>query len=196
MRRTIDRVLANARRGQGLNWFKHLGTIPTIITTSHIAPVTVFVTESPLTGCRQSGARASLSASSGSFTESVWGGSLHAMWQPSAVVPAQSERLVLYDRRCPAQPAHRKSEGGVRSLVNGGGAGWTGNAIRCRFRRLRRRLREELPADLCCHCLRHTYAMDALQRGVDPITVAELMEHADVSMVARVAQHVAQRVTT
>ncbi len=28
--RPIDRVLANARRGQVLNWFKHLGTIPTI----------------------------------------------------------------------------------------------------------------------------------------------------------------------
>ena len=39
------------------------------------------------------------------------------------------------------------------------------------------------------YTLRHTWATSALQRGVDPLTVAILMGHRDPSMLARVYQH-------
>ena len=73
------------------------------------------------------------------------------------------------------------------------GEPWTCNAIRCRFRRLRNRFRKELPSDLCAYLYRHTYATDALENGVDPITVAELMGHKDATMVSRVYQHVGMK---
>lgn len=74
------------------------------------------------------------------------------------------------------------------------GKPWTRNAIRLRFVRLRRRLKGKLPDDLCAYHFRHSYATDALRRGVDPITVAELMGHSDATMVSRVYQHLAQNV--
>ena len=39
---------------------------------------------------------------------------------------------------------------------------------------MRERLEGKLPDDLCAYHFRHTFATDALKRGVDPITVAEL----------------------
>ena len=74
------------------------------------------------------------------------------------------------------------------------GQPWTRNAIRLRFVRLRNRLKGELPPDLCAYHFRHSYATDALRRGVDPITVAELMGHSDATMVSRVYQHLAKNV--
>jgi integrase len=74
------------------------------------------------------------------------------------------------------------------------GKPWTRNAIRLRFVRLRERLGGKLPPDLCAYHFRHSYATDALRRGVDPITVAELMGHSDATMVSRVYQHLAKNV--
>ena len=73
------------------------------------------------------------------------------------------------------------------------GEPWTANAIRCRFRRLRERLSDQLPGDLCAYLYRHTYATEALENGVDPVTLAELMGHQDATMVSRVYQHVQTR---
>ncbi|MBI5760414.1 MAG: tyrosine-type recombinase/integrase [Planctomycetales bacterium] len=67
------------------------------------------------------------------------------------------------------------------------------NAIRLRFRRLRRRLKDQLPSNLCAYLFRHTFATGALERGLDTITVAELMGHKDVSMLSQVYQHLRQR---
>ena len=78
-------------------------------------------------------------------------------------------------------------------LRNSRGTPWTRNAIRCRFRRLRRRPADKLPPDLCAYLFRHTFATRALERGLDTVTVAELMGHADATMVSRVYQHVGQR---
>ncbi len=75
---------------------------------------------------------------------------------------------------------------------NARGRPWTRNSIRLRFARLRDRLKDKLPADLCAYQFRHTFATDALLRGVDPITVAELMGHSDTTMVCRVYQHLRQ----
>lgn len=70
------------------------------------------------------------------------------------------------------------------------GRPWNRNAIRCRFRRQRvnGRVKVKVPG-VCCYAIRHSYATNALQRGVDPITLAVLMGHADVSMIAKVYQH-------
>ena len=43
----------------------------------------------------------------------------------------------------------------------------------------------------CLYHFRHSWATRALQRGVDPLTVAILMGHADPSMLAKVYQHLA-----
>lgn len=77
---------------------------------------------------------------------------------------------------------------------NSRGVAWSGNAIRCRFRRLREKLAEELPDDFCAYLFRHSFATDALERGLDAVTVAELMGHRDVAMLSRVYQHLNQRV--
>lgn len=39
------------------------------------------------------------------------------------------------------------------------------------------------------YALRHSWATNALKRGIDPLTVALLMGHKDPSMLARVYQH-------
>jgi integrase len=77
---------------------------------------------------------------------------------------------------------------------NSRGQPWTQSAIRCCFRRLRKRLDGLVPPDLCAYVFRHTFATDALERGVDPITLAELMGHRDPTMVSRVYQHLNQKV--
>jgi integrase len=43
----------------------------------------------------------------------------------------------------------------------------------------------------CLYHFRHSWATRALQRGIDPLTVAILMGHSDPSMLAKVYQHVA-----
>jgi len=43
----------------------------------------------------------------------------------------------------------------------------------------------------CLYHFRHTWATRALQRGLDPLTVAILMGHSDPSMLAKVYQHLA-----
>lgn len=50
------------------------------------------------------------------------------------------------------------------------------------------RARELVPR-YCLYALRHSWATNALKRGVDPLTVAILMGHQDPSMLAKVYQH-------
>jgi integrase len=70
---------------------------------------------------------------------------------------------------------------------------WTADTIRLRFKRLRKRLAGQLPSDLCMYLYRHTFATDALENGLNPVTVAELLGHADASTLSRVYQHLADR---
>ena len=69
---------------------------------------------------------------------------------------------------------------------NSRGRPWSADTIRLRFKRLRKRLAGKLPDDLCMYLYRHTYATDALENGLNPITVAELLGHSDASMLSRV----------
>jgi integrase len=54
-------------------------------------------------------------------------------------------------------------------------------------------LKDRLPTNLCAYLFRHTFATDALERGVDVITLAELMGHKNATMLSQVYQHVRQR---
>ena len=73
---------------------------------------------------------------------------------------------------------------------------WTRNAIRCRFRRQRIHRRVKMKIEgICCYAIRHSYATNALKAGVDPVTLAVLMGHADASMIANVYQHLATNPT-
>lgn len=53
------------------------------------------------------------------------------------------------------------------------------------------RLRQRSGVSFCLYDLRHSYATHALQRGVDPITLAHLMGHVDTTMLAKVYANVA-----
>lgn len=68
------------------------------------------------------------------------------------------------------------------------GRPWTTDAVNCRFATLH----EKLGTRYCLYVLRHSWATKALQNGVDPITVAVLMGHADPSMLAKTYQHLSQ----
>ncbi len=64
---------------------------------------------------------------------------------------------------------------------------------------LRKEARRKLTDKLACslapkwslYALRHTWATNALQKGVDPLTVAILLGHADPSTLVKIYQHVA-----
>lgn len=66
------------------------------------------------------------------------------------------------------------------------------NAWRCRFRRLREKFPS--PAGVVCYSLRHSYATDALIKGVGIAQVAELMGHTSTEMVSRFYGHIAANV--
>ena len=76
---------------------------------------------------------------------------------------------------------------------NAKGVPWTASAIRCRFRRLRKKLVGKVPVDLCAYLFRHTFATEALERGVDPVSLAELLGHRDTAMISQVYQHLDQK---
>jgi len=75
-------------------------------------------------------------------------------------------------------------------LRNERGLPWTYNAVRCAFRRLRARTGL---VGVSAYTLRHSYATDALERGVPVAALAELMNHRDWSMIARHYSHLAER---
>jgi integrase len=74
---------------------------------------------------------------------------------------------------------------------NTDGVGWTGNAIRCRFRNLRKKL--GLGAGAVCYGLRHSFVTDALERDVPIATVAEIVGHSDTKMISAVYSHLHER---
>jgi integrase len=55
------------------------------------------------------------------------------------------------------------------------------------------RLREKLHFHICPYAIRHTFATDAIVRGVDLVTIAQLMGHKNLEMLQRIYQHVRKR---
>lgn len=68
----------------------------------------------------------------------------------------------------------------------------TAAELRCEAKRkLTNRLALDLVPPYSLYALRHSWATQALLRGVDPLTVAILMGHEDPSMLSKVYQHLA-----
>jgi integrase len=72
---------------------------------------------------------------------------------------------------------------------NRAGNPWHPWAVNCQFTRLQERIGRRL----CLYVFRHSFATRMLTAGVDPMTVATLLGHADTSMLGKVYQHLAQR---
>jgi integrase len=71
------------------------------------------------------------------------------------------------------------------------GLPWTRNAIRIRFRNLRKKL--GLPKGVVAYAFRHTYITDALEKGVPIATLAELAGHRGTRMISTVYSKLSQR---
>jgi integrase len=65
------------------------------------------------------------------------------------------------------------------------GHAWNKESVGCRFHTLKRLTGTRYSL----YALRHTWATNALKNGVDPITVSQLMGHADTNMLARTYAH-------
>jgi site-specific recombinase XerD len=74
-------------------------------------------------------------------------------------------------------------------FLNSRGRKWTSYAMNCRFARLK----AHLGIKYACYSLRHGFATRKLEAGLDHITVAALMGHADATMLARVYSHISER---
>ena len=73
-------------------------------------------------------------------------------------------------------------------FLNSRGRPWTKDAIKCRLTRIS----EKVGYRVIAYGARHSFATNALTRGVDPISLAHLMGHRDTAMVSRVYSHVAK----
>jgi integrase len=88
--------------------------------------------------------------------------------------------------RLTREALERVSEGPL--FRNRAGRPWNAWAINCQFTRLKERIGRRL----CLYVFRHSFATRMLMAGVDPMTVATLLGHADASMLGKVYQHLAQ----
>ncbi len=70
------------------------------------------------------------------------------------------------------------------------GQPWSNNAIRIRFRRLRKQFPEL--TGVVAYCYRHTFATDGLVNGVPIATVAELLGHTSTAMIEEHYGHLAK----
>jgi integrase len=74
-------------------------------------------------------------------------------------------------------------------FLNSQGRPWNCYSMNCRFLRLKKHLGVKYAA----YSLRHGFATRKLEDGLDHITVAALMGHADGNMLARVYSHIGER---
>ncbi len=66
-------------------------------------------------------------------------------------------------------------------LLNTKGRPWTKDSINCRFDRLKKKLGKRA----CAYAIRHTYATEGLLKGLDSLTLSQLMGHADTTQLSR-----------
>jgi integrase len=97
------------------------------------------------------------------------------------LTPAMVELTRKLAERHPEGPLFRNSRGKP----------WTRNAIRCRFRQLRRKLPNL--KGVVSYTYRHSYATDALEQGVGVAQVAELLGHTTTDMVMQHYQHLSEK---
>lgn len=100
------------------------------------------------------------------------------------VVPLSDEAYAI----C-VKLAKRWPDGAI--FRNEEGRAWTRRAVGKRFERLSRKLKKKhgWKKGVSAYLLRHTWATEALERGVDPITVATIMGHKDLTQLMKTYQH-------
>jgi integrase len=76
-------------------------------------------------------------------------------------------------------------------FLNTRGKPWTRNAIRIRFRNLRKKL--DLPKGTVAYAFRHGWITDALERGVPIASLAELAGHSNTTMITKVYSKLSQK---
>jgi integrase/recombinase XerC len=74
-------------------------------------------------------------------------------------------------------------------FLNAKGRGWNYASMNCRFGRLKK----HLGVKYCAYGLRHGFATRKLEEGLDHITVAALLGHADSTMLSKVYSHIGDR---
>jgi integrase len=74
---------------------------------------------------------------------------------------------------------------------NEDGRPWNRNAVRCRFRRVRKKL--NLGGDLVAYLYRHAVATDLLESGAGLAQAAEILGHKGTEMIMRHYQKLKQR---
>ena len=72
---------------------------------------------------------------------------------------------------------------------NSDGTHWTRYTFGTRLYRASKKL----GFHVCPYAVRHTFATDAIIRGVDLQTIASLMGHVDLKMLSRIYQHIKRR---
>jgi site-specific recombinase XerD len=135
------------------------------------------------TGCRPEEARV-LTAAEFNQRDRCWDLPVRftAKTTKARAVPLNDRAFEICERR-----AERFPKGPIfRNIRNDP---WRKNALvdRCR------RLRTKIDFYVSPYTIRHTFATDAIIRGVDLITIAEIMGHADLEMLQSIYQHVSQR---
>ncbi len=68
------------------------------------------------------------------------------------------------------------------------GRPWTKDSINCRFQRMKKKLNRPC----CAYAIRHSFATEGLKSGMDSLTLAQLMGHADTSMLAKHYAHLSR----
>ncbi len=74
-------------------------------------------------------------------------------------------------------------------FLNSYGKPWTAGAVQQRI--VRRRKTAGLPVNVVAYLTRHAFGTNAILKGVDVATVAELLGHSDLTMVSTVYMHLA-----
>jgi integrase len=137
-----------------------------------------FLTALSETGCRP-GEVAAVTAADANADLGVWTLTAHKTGRKTGKprVVYLTDTLVALTRRLAA----RHPTGPM--FLNSRGRPWNRNAIRCRFRALRKRF----PAfgHFSAYSYRRAFVTDALEKGVDVVKVAELVGHSSTDMVMR-----------
>jgi integrase len=115
------------------------------------------------------------------------------------VVPLTDVAFALCSRlalKYPEGPLFRTSKGTVWSHWDF--KDWFGRLAATRRKKNRKsdRIKKVKPVlgfKLCAYAIRHTFATEALERGVDPVTVATLMGHKDLTQLMKTYQHLSKK---
>ncbi|MBX9580720.1 MAG: tyrosine-type recombinase/integrase [Gemmataceae bacterium] len=97
-------------------------------------------------------------------------------------------RVIRLEGRALELVRERLATAAGKLFTNRDGAAWTSYALNCRFARLKAKLGEKF----CAYEFRHGFTQRLLVGGVDHLTVAALLGHADGQMVQKVYSHMDQ----